>query len=68
MPTIEQARAWYSASDPVHNFDHVMRVYRTAERLAREEGADLAIVLAAVLLHDAEGAAPGGEERAAHHH
>lgn len=68
MPTIEQARAWYSTSDPVHNFDHVMRVYRTAERLAREEGADLEIVLAAVLLHDAEGAAPGGEDRAAHHH
>lgn len=68
MPTIQQARAWYSTSDPVHNFEHVMRVYRTAERLGREEGADMQILLAAVLLHDAEGAAPGGEDRAAHHH
>jgi len=68
MPTIEQARAWYSATDPVHDFEHVLRVYRTAERLARAEGADLEIVLAAALLHDAEGAAPGGEARADHHH
>ena len=70
MPTIEQARAWYSPSDPVHDFDHVLRVYRMAERLAREEGADIEIVRAAALLHDAQGSAPGGEgnERANHHH
>lgn len=68
MPTIEQASAWYSATDPVHDFEHVLRVYRTAERLARAEGADMEIVLAAALLHDAEGAAPGGEARADHHH
>ncbi len=68
MPSIEQARGWYSASDPVHDFAHVLRVYRTAEHLAQEEGADLEIVRAAALLHDAEGAAPGGEERAGHHH
>lgn len=68
MPTIEQARAWYTEADPVHDFDHVLRVYRTAERLAKEEGADLEIVLAAVLLHDAEGSAPGSETRKSHHH
>lgn len=68
MPTIEQARAWYTDSDPVHDFDHVLRVYRMAERLAEAEGADLAIVRAAALLHDAEGATPGGESRAEHHH
>jgi uncharacterized protein len=39
-----------------------------AERLAEAEGADLAIVRAAALLHDAEGATPGGESRADHHH
>ena len=55
MPTIEQARAWYTDSDPVHDFDHVLRVYRLAERLAEAEGADLTIVRAAALLHDAEG-------------
>lgn len=68
MPTIEQARAWYIDSDPVHDFDHVLRVYRMAERLAEAEGADLAIVRAAALLHDAEGATPGRASRADHHH
>ena len=68
MPTIDQARTWYTGSDPVHDFSHVMRVYRTAERLALEEGADLEIVLAAVLLHDAEGSAPDTDERTSHHH
>ncbi len=68
MPTIERARAWYAAADPVHDFEHVLRVYRMAERLAQEEGADLEIVRAAVLLHDAEGSAPGAETRKSHHH
>jgi uncharacterized protein len=53
MPTIEQARDWYPADDPVHGFDHVLRVYAMAERLAKAEGADLEIVRAAALLHDA---------------
>lgn len=68
MPTIEQARAWYANADPVHDFDHVMRVYRLAERLAQEEGADLGIVRAAALLHDAEGSSPDAEDRPNHHH
>jgi len=53
MPTLEQARAWYP-NDPVHGFDHVLRVYHLAEQLALAEGADLEIVQAAVLLHDAK--------------
>ena len=67
--TIEQARSWYQESDPVHDFDHVLRVYRVAERLAKAEGADLEIVHAAALLHDSRGSAPGGEgiTRAEHH-
>ena len=68
MPTIEQARAWYTDSDPVHDFEHVLRVYRMAERLGEAEGADLDIVRAAALLHDAEGATPGHESRVDHHH
>jgi len=69
MPTIEQAREWYTTADVVHDFDHVLRVYRTAEHLAEIEGADLQIVRAAALLHDAEGAAPGaGSTRANHQH
>jgi uncharacterized protein len=55
MPTIHQAKNWYPQNDPVHGFDHIQRVYRLAERLAQAEGADLEIVRAAALLHDAEG-------------
>jgi uncharacterized protein len=69
MPTIEQARAWYSDSDPVHDFDHILRVYRMAEKLALAEGADLEIVRAAALLHDAEGSDPADKaKRAVHQH
>ena len=67
--TIEEARVWYQDADPVHDFDHVLRVYRVAERLAQAEGADLEVVRAAALLHDSRGSAPGGEGKArAEHH
>jgi len=49
---IEQARRYYEGADAIHDFDHVLRVLALAERLAREEGADLEIVRAATLLHD----------------
>ncbi len=67
--SIQEAREWYQDADPVHDFDHVLRVYRIAERLARAEGADLEIVRTAALLHDSQGSAPGGEGQArAEHH
>jgi uncharacterized protein len=53
---IETARQWYSQTDSVHGFDHILRVYNLAERIAQAEGADLEIVRAAVLLHDSKGA------------
>jgi uncharacterized protein len=63
MPTLESVRSFYPDDDPVHGFDHIERVYRMAERLAAAEGADIEIVRAAALLHDAEGSATaGGEE------
>lgn len=69
MPTIEQARSWYSDADPVHGFDHVLRVYRMAEKIAAIEGADLEVVRAAALLHDAEGSeTSGGDEGRVDHH
>ncbi len=66
MPTVEQARAWYPEYDPVHGFDHILRVLRMAEKLAAAEGADMEIVRAAALLHDASGAETGGAGRAEH--
>lgn len=68
MPTIQQAQTWYPESDPVHGFDHVLRVYKMAEKLAQAEGADLEVVRAAALLHDAEGSAPHNEHNRATHH
>ncbi len=67
MFTLEQARAWYPEKDPVHGFDHIERVYRMAERLAKAEGADLEIVHAAALLHDSQGSDPNSGERLSHH-
>ncbi len=67
MPTVEQARAFYSSEDAVHDFEHVLRVYHTAMKLGKEEGADLEILKAAALLHDSRGAEPGGSGRAEHH-
>ena len=68
LPNLEQARAWYPEHDPVHGFDHVQRVLALAERFGAQLGADLEILRAAALLHDAAGAAPLGKGRAAHEH
>lgn len=38
--------------DPAHDFQHILRVYRNAEAIGREEGADMKVLLAAALLHD----------------
>jgi uncharacterized protein len=67
MLTLETARPWYAHVDAVHDFSHIERVYKMSERLALAEGADLEIVHAAALLHDADGTAPGGEARKEHH-
>jgi uncharacterized protein len=68
VPTIEEARAWYQGTDSVHNFDHILRVYRMAERLAKAEGADLTIVRTAALLHDSRGSDPDSAEGRLEHH
>ncbi|MGD2058165.1 MAG: HD domain-containing protein [Anaerolineales bacterium] len=67
MPTMEQAQTWYDDHDPVHGFDHVVRVLKMAEQIGAALGADLEILRAAALLHDASGAHPGeGGNRAEH--
>ena len=69
MPTLQLARSWYP-DDPVHGFDHVQRVVRLAAQIARAERADLDIVQAAALLHDAQDRRqpPQANHRAAHQH
>jgi uncharacterized protein len=67
MLTIEEAQTWYPLDDPVHGFDHVLRVLWMAERIGTQLGADLDVLRAASLLHDAAGAHPGETgERVAH--
>lgn len=48
----EYVRKRVSRNDPAHDFDHVMRVYDNAGKIARKEGANVRLVLAAALLHD----------------
>ncbi len=52
MITIDFARTLYDDRDPVHDFDHVLRVLALARRIGPAEGADMGIVETAVLLHD----------------
>ena len=67
MPTLQSVRQYYSDNDPVHGFDHIERVYYLAQKLACMEKADLEIVKAAALLHDAQGSSPGDSKRSNHH-
>lgn len=61
--SIEAARALYDTGGGGHDFDHVLRVVALAERIAVAEGADLAVVRTAALLHDI-----GESEGRADHH
>jgi uncharacterized protein len=39
-------------NDLAHDYSHIMRVYKNAQKISRHEKADTRLVLAAVLLHD----------------
>ena len=63
-PREDTARQFYTAGDAAHDFDHVLRVTHMGIRLAQAEGADIAVVRAAALLHDVPVA---GRGRIDHH-
>ncbi|MCV0391770.1 MAG: HD domain-containing protein [Nitrosopumilus sp.] len=39
-------------NDSAHDFDHIMRVYKNAQKICKKEKANEKLVLSAVLLHD----------------
>lgn len=49
---VEQAQRYYEGADTAHDYHHVLRVLRLAERIGRAEGADMEILRTAALLHD----------------
>jgi len=42
----------YEKNDPAHDFMHIMRVYKNAERICKSENVNRKLVLISVLLHD----------------
>ena len=68
MPTIDSVRHYYPVDDAVHGFEHVLRVYRMAERLAHAVGSDIELVSAAALRHDAAPEQEDVGEREIHQH
>ena len=39
-------------NDSAHDFEHIMRVYKNAQKIGKKENVNMKLVLAAVLLHD----------------
>lgn len=58
-----EAEKMLAGRDPGHDYSHVIRVFKTAEQIGREEGADMEVLLAAALLHDIIVYPKGSEKR-----
>lgn len=48
----EEVRKRLENNDSAHDFEHIMRVYKIAERIGKNEKANMKLVRASVLLHD----------------
>ena len=49
---IAQVRKQTAKNDVAHDFGHIMRVYKNAQKIAKKEKANMKLVLASALLHD----------------
>lgn len=49
---IEEAKKRISSNDPSHDIEHALRCLSIAERIAKDEKADLEIIIPAALFHD----------------
>jgi uncharacterized protein len=43
--TLEEIKVMYEASDPAHDFSHITRVYKNAQKIGKAEGADMQVLL-----------------------
>ena len=50
--TLKEIKVMYESADSAHDFSHIMRVYKSAQRIGKAEGADMQVLLYAALLHD----------------
>lgn len=50
---IDGIKPMYQGADPAHDLSHILRVFKNAQIIGLREGADMQVLLWAVLLHDA---------------
>ena len=52
LESLKQEIQLKMSNDSAHDFDHIMRVYKNAQKICKKEKTDEKLVLSAVLLHD----------------